>query len=93
MDYFKLAELIPEDKRVAVSDQLVGYLLTSKNDEKMPNDLANVILLNLKNRASSSSAGLAALLEAALLLEAEKTLGFFGELQLSKIVEQVKGNA
>jgi hypothetical protein len=92
MDYLELAELIPPEKWGAVSDQLTGFILTSKNDEKMPNDLANMILLNMKNKASSSKSGVAALLEAALLLEQEKSVGLFGEMQLIQIVEKIKGN-
>ena len=92
MDYLELAEMIPSEKWGIVSDQLTGFILTSKNDEKMPNDLANSILLNMKNKVSSSKMGVALLLEAALLLEQEKSLGLFGEMQLSKIVDKVKGN-
>ena len=92
MDYLELAELIPSEKWGIVSDQLTGFILTSKNDEKMPNDLANTILLNMKNKVSASKAGVAALLEAALLLEQEKSLGLFGEMQLTTIVDKVKGN-
>jgi hypothetical protein len=92
MDYLELTELIPLEKWGAVSDQLIGFILASKNDEKMPNALANMILLNMKNKTSSSKGGMAALLEAALLLEQEKSVGFFGEMQLSQIVEKVKGN-
>jgi hypothetical protein len=92
MDYSKLAELVPHEKWDAVSDRLTSFILSSKNDEKMPNDLANLILLNMKNQASNSKAGLTALLEAALLLEEEKSIEFFAEMQLTRIVEHLKGN-
>ena len=93
MDYLELANLIPAEKRDEVSDQLTDFILASKNDEKMPNNLANALLLEMKNRELNSYAGLTMLLEASLLLEAEKTISFFGQLQLNKIVEKIKENS
>jgi hypothetical protein len=89
MDYSKLVDLIPAEKWNPLSDQLIGVILGSKNDEKMPPPLANTILLHMKNNTSDSKLGLIALLEAALLLDPEKTIGAFGDLQMVKLAEQI----
>jgi hypothetical protein len=89
VDYSKIVELIPAEKLDSLSDQLIGFILTTKNDEKMPTSLANTILLHMKNGAMGSKVGLATLLEAALLLEPEKTVGAFGDLQMVKLAEQI----
>lgn len=90
MDYPKIVELIPAEKWGPLSDQLTNFLLASKNDEKMPSQLANTILSHMKNGVLNSKQGLAALLEAALLLEPEKTLSAFGEMQLPDVAEQIR---
>ncbi len=90
MDYRKLVELVPVTKRETLSDKLVDFILTSKNDEKMPNQLANTILRCWQQDVLESESGLTALLEAALLLEPEKTLGAFTELEMANIAGQIK---
>ncbi len=89
MDTLKIVEMIPAEKWGPLSDQLTGVILGSKNDEKMPSQLANTILLHMKNNTVSSKSGLAAMLEAAILLDAEKTVVALGELQMLKIAEQI----
>jgi hypothetical protein len=56
----------------------------------MPSQLANAILFHWQQDTLRSGSGLAALLEAALLLEPEKTLNVFTELQMEGIAEQIK---
>jgi len=90
VDYRKLVELIPIGKWGALSDKLVDFILTSKNDEKMSSQLANTILHHWQQSVLKSETGLAALLEAALLLEPEKTINAFGELQMENVAEQIK---
>jgi len=90
MDYRKLVELIPITNRETLSHKLVDFILTSKNDEKMPSQLANTILHHWQQNVLESESGLAALLEAALLLEPDKTISAFGELQMTSIAEQIK---
>jgi hypothetical protein len=90
MDYRKLVELIPVVKRKVLSDKFVDFILTSKNDEKMPSQLANAILHHWQLDVFESESGLTALLEAALLLEPEKTLGAFTELEMANIAEQIR---
>jgi hypothetical protein len=89
MDYKKLVESIPAEKWGPLSDQLTSVILGSKNDEKMPSQLANTILLHMKNGELNTELGLTALLEAALLLDPEKTVGALGELKMLNVAEQV----
>jgi len=92
VDYSKLVDLISIEKWGPLSDQLVSLILTSKNDEKMPSKLANTMLHHAQNGEIKSKSGLTALLEAALLLEPEKTMGTFGELQMPNVAEQIKAS-
>jgi len=89
MDYLKIVEMIPAEKWGPLSDQLTAVMLGSKNDEKMPSQLANAILLHMKNKTLGTKPGVAAMLEAAILLDAEKTVVALGELQMLKIAEQI----
>jgi hypothetical protein len=89
VDYLKIVEMIPAEKWSPLSDQLTSVILGSKNDEKMPSQLANTILLYMKNNTLGTKSGLAAILEAAILLDAEKTVVALGELQLLKVAEQI----
>jgi len=90
MDYHKLVELIPVAKCETLSDRLVDFILTSKNDEKMPSQLANKMLHYWQHDMLKSESGLTALLEAALLLEPDKTINVFNELQMANVAEQIK---
>ena len=92
MDYLKILEMVPAEKWGPLSDQLTGVILGSKNDEKMPSQLANTILLHMKNSTVNSKSGLAALLQAAILLDAEKTVTALGELRMLKVAEQIVQN-
>ena len=92
MDYLKIVEMIPAEKWGPLADQLTGVILGSKNDEKMPSQLANNILLQMKNNTLGTKSGLAAMLEAAILLDAEKTVVALGELQMLKVAEQIVQN-
>ena len=89
MDYLKLVELIPRDKRRNAADKLVDAILSSKNDDKMPSDLANTILHQWQQNLLTSEFGLSALLKAAVLLEQEKVLTILRELQLNEIADKI----
>ena len=89
MDYSKLVEMIPAEKWGPLSDQLTGVILNSKNDEKMPNALANAMLLKMKEGKTGTKDGLALVLEAAVTLDAEKTVVALGDMQLLRIAEQI----
>ena len=90
MDYRRLVEAIPVVKREPLSNKLIDLILSSKNDEKMPSQLANTILLHWQNDILITEAGLTALLEAAILLEPDKTLEVFAQLELAGLAEQIK---
>jgi len=90
MDYRKLVEAIPVAKREPLSNKLVDLILSSKNDEKMPSQLASIILHHWQNDILISESGLAALLEAATLLEPDKIIEAFTELELTGFAEQIK---
>jgi hypothetical protein len=55
----------------------------------MPINLAHIILLSMKNGTASTKEGLTSLLEAAVLLDPEKTVAALGELQMLKLAEQI----
>lgn len=88
-DYSNLVESVPSEKWGILSEQLIGVVLSAKKEEKMPVTLANIILLHMKNGAASSISGLTALLEAAVTLDAEKTVTALGDLQMLKLAEQI----
>jgi len=90
MDYRKLVEVIPVLKREPLLNKLVDLILSSKNDEKMPSSLANIILHHWQNGVLISESGLTALLEAAVLLEPDKTVEVFIKLELTDFAEQIK---
>jgi len=90
MDYPKLAEWVPDEKLGPLSDQLLNFILTTKNDGKMPTKLANSMLCKMQHGAIKSKTGVAVLLEAAMLLEPEKTLASLGEMQMSALAEEIK---
>lgn len=91
MDYRKMVEIVPIEKREKLSVKLIDLILKSKNAEKMPSSLAKTILHHWQQGPLTNEIGLAALLEAAVILESEKTMNFLGEeLQLSDIVKAIK---
>jgi hypothetical protein len=90
LDYIKLVGLIPAEVRQTLSEKLVDFILTSKNDEKMPSQLANNMLRDWQRDLLGSESGLAMLLEAAVLLEPEKVIGTLDELQLANVAAQIK---
>ena len=91
MAYHKVVETIPLEKREELSDKLIDALLVSKNEDKMPTGLANTILYHWQRGPLAGDAGLAALLEAAVLLEPDKMMEILeGELQLMDTVKTVK---
>jgi hypothetical protein len=91
MAYQKIVKTIPVEKREKLSDKLVDFVLKSKKEDKMPSDLANTILNQWQLGSLTTEAGLAALLESAVLLESEKTVEFLEqELQLADVVKAIR---
>jgi hypothetical protein len=92
MAYHKVVETIPLEKREELSDKLIDAILVSKNEDKMPAGLANTILYHWQRGLLAGDVGLAAVLEAAVLLEPDRTMEILeGELQLVDAVKAVKG--
>ena len=91
MAYQKIVKTIPVEKREKLSDKLVDFLLKSKKGDEMPSGLANTMLNQWRQGSLKTEAGLAALLEAAVLLESEKTMDFLEEeLQLVDVARAVR---
>jgi len=91
MAYPKIVKKIPAEKREKLSDKLIDLLLKSKKEDKMPGGLANTILSQWQQGPLTTEEGLAALLEAAVLLESEKTMELLEqELQLMDVAKAVK---
>ena len=90
MDLSRFASMIPESKRKTLSDKLVDFILTSKSDDKMPSAVANSVLHNWQQNLLESELGLTVLLEASVLLEPEKTVAAFNELQLANIADEIR---
>jgi len=91
--YQKIVKNIPVKKREELSDKLIDLLLKTKNEDKMPGSLANTLLHQWQLGPLTTEAGLATLLEAAVLLESEKTVEILEqELQLLDVVKAVKGS-
>jgi len=91
MGYSTLVELIPRDKRESTADKLVKIILSSKNDDKMPSDLANIFLRQWQQNLLTSEHGLSTLLNAAVLLEQEKALSVLRELRLNELADKIEG--
>jgi hypothetical protein len=90
MDYRKMVEMISVTKREILSNKLVDVILLSKNDDKMTSQLANTILYHWQLATLMSETGLTALLEAAILLEPDKTAEALIALELTDLATQVK---
>jgi hypothetical protein len=91
MAYQKIVKNIPTKKREELSDKLIDLILKTKNEDKMPSSLANTLLYQWQLGPLTTEAGLAALLEAAILLESEKTMeSLEQELQLLDIAKTIK---
>lgn len=91
MAYHKLVKMIPVEKREKLLDKLLNFVLKSKKESKMPNDLARIMLNQWQLGPLTTEVGLATLLEAAILLESEKTMEFLEqELQLVDVVKAIK---
>lgn len=90
MDYLKLVATIPSAKYPELVDALIDAVLTTKNDDKMPPNLANTILHEWQLDTLETEEGLIALLEASVLFEPEKTLAAVEALQLVDVAQAIK---
>jgi hypothetical protein len=90
MDYRKIFDNVSVLKREGLSTKLIDVILLSKNDDKMPSQLANTILQQWQQDTLLTESGLTALLEAAVLLEPVKTVEALTALELADIAGQIK---
>lgn len=90
MDFSRSVHMIPESRRHPLSGRLIDFILTSKSDDKMPSALAHTLLHYWQRNLLESEHGLAALLEASVLLEPERTVVVLNELQLAVVAEEVR---
>lgn len=90
MNYRKLIETVPVSKKEALLNKLVDAILSSKNDDKMPSQLANTILHKWQQDMLIAESGLTALLEAAVMLDPAKTVEALTALELIDIAGQIK---
>jgi hypothetical protein len=91
MVYKKIVKMIPVEKREALSDKLLNYLLKSKKEAKMPSSLAYCFLSQWQTGTFDDEVGLEVLLDATALLEPEKTIEFLEqELKLVDVVKAFK---
>jgi hypothetical protein len=91
MAYEEAVEKIPMKKREKLSAKLIDLILKSKNVDKMPSSLAKTILHRWQLGPLTNKTGLMAVLEAAVVLESEKTMDLLEEeLQLMDVVKAIK---
>ncbi len=91
MDYQKIVEMVPIEKRGKLSAKLIDLILKSKNADKMPSSLAKTILHHWKQGPLTDEAGLAVLLEAAVVVESDQTVNFLEEeMQLLDVVKALR---
>jgi hypothetical protein len=88
MDYAKLVEMVPPEQWGPLSERLIGVILGAKND-KIPNSVANTILMDMKNGITASKKGLTNLMEVAVVLDVENTIIALGEMKLLNVAAEV----
>ena len=86
----KIARDIPASLRGEASEKLVDVVLNSANASKMPSGLAKTILYYWQRDQLATEVGLQRLLDAAMMLEPEKTVNILEDLGLPEIVSVLK---
>ena len=91
MSYLDLVKAIPVDKLEKLSNGLVDFLLKSKKEHLLSNALGNELLAQWSRGPLATESGLAVVLEAAMVLDAEKTVEFVEqELQRSPVAKKLR---
>ena len=89
--YKKIVKMVPVEKREALSDKLLNYLLKTKKEAKMPSSMAHCFLSQWQTGTFNDETGLAVLLEATARVELEKTTEFIEkDLQLADVAKAIK---
>ena len=86
----KIARKIPESLWEIASERLIDIILNSPNAGKMPSSLAKTILYYWQRDQLTTEAGLERLIEAALILEPEKTVSLMEDLGLPEVVVMIR---
>jgi len=81
---------IPENMRQAISEKLTDIILNTQNIEKMPATLAKTILRQWQNNQLNTEAGLQNLIQAAAVVDPEKTITSLEEVGLTELAQQLK---
>ncbi|MDH5461295.1 MAG: hypothetical protein OEZ29_08630 [Candidatus Bathyarchaeota archaeon] len=91
MDYHRIVEMVPSGKREKLSTKLIDLILKSKNADKMPSSLARALLHQWQRSPLTNEIGITTLLEAAVILESEKTIEALEEkLQLPDVAKAIR---
>jgi len=85
-----IVEGIPVSLRDDLSKKLVAITLETRDRNAVPTELAKKIIYIWRQDQLASRAGLQALTEAALLVDAEATYKLFDELGLQKLTKTLK---
>ena len=89
--YKNIVKMIPVEKRGALSDKLLNYLLKTKKENNLPSSMAKCFLSQWQSGTFDDEVGLAVLLEATAMVELEKTTNFLEQdLQLADVAKAVK---
>jgi len=86
----RIARKVPTSLWTILSEELIDITLNSSNAEKLPSDLAKTILYYWQRDQLATEVGLQRLLEAAMLLEAEKTIELIDSLGMPELVIMLK---
>ncbi len=86
----KIARKIPTSLWNEASEKLIDIILNSPNASNMPSDLAKTILYYWQRDQLATEIGLQRLLEAAMILEHEKTINLMEELGVHEIAVMLK---
>jgi hypothetical protein len=86
----KIARKIPTSLWNETSEKLIDIILNSPNASNMPSDLAKTILYYWQRDQLATEIGLQRLLEAAMILEHEKTINLMEELGVHEIAVMLK---
>lgn len=82
----KISRMIPASLRDVASEKLIDIILNSPNADRMPSDMAKTILYYWQRDQLATEVGLQRLLEAAMILEPEKTFSVMEDLGLREVV-------
>jgi hypothetical protein len=83
--------MIPAEKRGIIHDKLLNYVLKSKKEGELHSSMAKCFLAQWEKGTFDDEIGLAVLLEAATVLELEKTAEFLDkECQLAEVAKAIK---